>query len=274
MSKPDFIREVTEGLLAPPKYFPQNVKMNKEGYSSFDDVMKRSAQALSPDAFELAVNETHAVMIDVRDMQDFASGFIPNSIYIGLEGSFAPWVGALVADVEHPIALIVQEGKEEEAITRMARVGFDNVIGYLKGGIEAWKKAGKDVDRVDSINSSELRRRMKQYGEESIVDVRRPGEFAAEHVKDANNFPLDFFNDFMHEFDREKQYFLHCAGGYRSLIAASILKSRGFEKITDISGGFVEIKESELFDITDYVCPNNLKRHKAKEVVAQEGELY
>jgi hydroxyacylglutathione hydrolase len=274
MSKPDFIREVTEGLLAPPKYFPQNVKMNKEGYSSFDDVMKRSAQALSPDAFELAVNETHAVMIDVRDMQDFASGFIPNSIYIGLEGSFAPWVGALVADVEHPIALIVQEGKEEEAITRMARVGFDNVIGYLKGGIEAWKKAGKDVDRVDSINSSELRRRMKQYSAESIVDVRRPGEFAAEHVKDANNFPLDFFNDFMHEFDREKQYFLHCAGGYRSLIAASILKSRGFEKITDISGGFVEIKESELFDITDYVCPNNLKRHKAKEVVAQEGELY
>lgn len=274
MSKSEFIREVTEGLLAPPKYFPQNVRMNKEGYSSFDEVMKKGAQPLSPDAFELAVNATGAVMLDVRDMLEFGQGFIPNSIFIGLDGSFAPWVGALVADVNQPIALIAPEDRKEEAITRLSRVGFDNIVGYLKGGFEAWKKAGKEVDSIESIDSKELINRLKHHSIENVIDVRRPGEFTAEHVKDASNFPLDFFSDFMHEFDKKKQYFLHCAGGYRSMIAASILKSRGFENITDIHGGFVELQESGLFEMTDYVCPNNLKRHKTKEVVAQEGELY
>lgn len=270
MSKQEFIKEVTDGLLAPPKYFPQNVRMNKEGYTSIDAVMKKGAQALSPNAFEMAVNATGAVMIDVRSELEFPNGYIPNSINIGLDNSFAPWVGALVADVEHPLALIIPEGREDESITRLSRVGFDNVVGYLKGGFESWQKAGKEVDTVESITPDELAERLKKYSPEDVMDVRRPGEFSAEHIKDANNYPLDFFSDFMGEFDKSKTYFIHCESGYRSMAAASILKSRGFDNIVDIKGGINAILESGKFETTDYVCPNNLKRQKAKEVVKED----
>ena len=268
MTKAEFIQEVTDGLLAPPKYFPENVRLNKEGYASFDEVMKRSAQALSPRAFEEAVNATGALMLDVRHEGDFHKGFIPNSIFIGLGGQFAPWVGALVADVNLPLALIVPEGQEAEAITRLSRVGFDNVVGYLAGGIEAWKNAGMEVDTVESVTADELAISSKIYSPDHILDVRKPSEFAAEHIKDAESVPLDFINEYMGDLDRQKKYFVHCAGGYRSMIAASILKSRGFENIVDVQGGFKAIKDTGKFELTDYVCPNTLKKQQSKEVSA------
>ena len=266
MTKAEFVHEVTDGLLAPPKYFPENVRLNKEGYASFDEVMKRSAQALSPRAFEEAVNSTGALMLDVRHQSDFHQGFIPNSIFIGLGGQFAPWVGALVADVNLPLALIVEAGKEEEAITRLSRVGFDNVVGYLSGGFEAWKNAGMEIDNFESITAEELFENLNKYGPGNVLDVRKPSEFAAEHVKDVESLPLDFINEYMGDLDKQKTYFIHCASGYRSVIAASILKSRGFENIVDVKGGFKAIQESGKFETTDYVCPNTLKRQKAKEV--------
>ncbi len=268
MTKPEFVHEVTDGLMAPPKYFPENVRLNKEGYTSFDEVMKRGAQALSPRAFEEAVNATGALMLDVRHENLFHKGFIPNSIFIGLGGHFAPWVGALVADVNQPLALIVEPGQAEEAITRLSRVGFDNVVGFLDGGIEAWKNAGMELDVFDSITAEQLAENLKEYGPDNVIDVRKPSEFAAEHVKDVESVPLDFINDYMGDLDRTKQYFVHCAGGYRSMIAASILKSRGFEKIVDIKGGFKAIQESGKFETTDYVCPNTLKRQKEKAIIA------
>ncbi len=268
MTKAEFVYEVTDGLLAPPKYFPENVRLNKEGYASFDDVMKRSAQALSPRAFEEAVNATGALMLDVRHESEFYKGFIPNSIFIGLGGQFAPWVGALVADVKQPLAIIVPEGQAEEAITRLSRVGFDNVIGYLEGGVEAWKNAGMELDTIESITADELAAAMEKYGSDNVLDVRKPSEFAAEHIKDVQSVPLDFINDYMGDLDGQKKYFIHCAGGYRSMIAASILKSRGFENVVDVQGGFKAILETTKFETTDYVCPNTLKRQKSKEVSA------
>lgn len=266
MTKEEFIKEVTDGLLAPPKYFPQNVRMNKEGYTSLDEVMQKAAQPLSAEAFEEAVNATGAVMLDVRHESEFVKGFIPNSIFIGLNGQFAPWVGALIADVNQPIALIAPPDKVQEAITRLSRVGFDNVIGYLEGGFETWKKAGKEIDTIRSIDVNQFAEEYKNHTADSILDVRRPGEYSAEHIKDADNYPLDFLNDFMSELDKNKEYFVHCAGGYRSVIACSILKSRGFDNIVNIEGGFKAIQDSKKFELTDYVCPTTLKRQKEKEV--------
>lgn len=266
MTKEEFIHEVTDGLMAPPKYFPENVRLNKEGYTSIDTVMERGAQALSPRAFEEAVNVTGALMLDVRPEQEFCQGFVPNSINIALGGQFAPWVGALIMDVNQPIALIVPEGQEEEAITRLSRVGFDNVIGHLKGGIEAWRNAGKEIDKINSITADELAEQIKSYSPDRILDVRKPSEFSAEHVKDAVSVPLDYINEYMGDLDKKETYFIHCLGGYRSMIAASILKSRGFENVIDVQGGIRAIQESGKFEMTDYVCPNTLKRLKEKEV--------
>lgn len=259
MSKEEFIQEVTDGLTPPPNYFPQNVKMNKEGYTSFDEVLERAAQALSPIAFEAAANETGAIMLDVRTPQDFAKGHVFNSINIGLNGSFAPWVGALIPDLKQEILLITEEGKEEETITRLSRVGYDHVLGYLQGGMDAWKLAGNEVGTIESISAEELSKRMHAEEEIHILDVRKPGEFAAEHIVDVPNFPLDYINENMAELRPEKTYTLHCAGGYRSMIAASILKSRGYE-VVDVNGGFAAIQKSGLFETTDYVCPSTLKK--------------
>jgi glyoxylase-like metal-dependent hydrolase (beta-lactamase superfamily II)/rhodanese-related sulfurtransferase len=267
MTKAEFTYEVTDGLTTPPKYFPLNVKLNKQGYESFDAIMERSAQALSPGSFEAAANAIGALLLDVREAQEFAQGFVPNSINIGLEGQFAPWVGALVMDVAQPILLITPEGLETETITRLSRVGFDHVVGYLEGGIAAWINAGMEFDHVESITPQELAAKMKEEHTPRVLDVRRPSEYIAEHVKDVESFPLDYLSDFMNELSKEETYYLHCAGGYRSMIAASILKSRGFEHVIDVAGGFKAIQESGLFEVSDYVCPNSLRRQKDAELV-------
>ncbi|MEC7263922.1 MAG: MBL fold metallo-hydrolase [Bacteroidota bacterium] len=256
MTKDEFIAEVTDGLLPPPQYFPLNVKMNKEGYEDIDTILKRGTHGLSPDAFEVAANETGAVVLDVRHQDDFAKGHVPRSIFIGLDGSFAPWVGALIADVEQPILLVVPEGKEQETVTRLSRVGFDHTLGYLKGGIEAWKAAGKEFDTVPNVNAEQFKA-MVDKGV-PVFDVRKESEYKAEHVVDANLTPLDYLNDHLAEFPEKETFYIHCAGGYRSMIASSILKSRGIHNLVDVSGGFAEIKKAGV-PVTDYVCPSTLK---------------
>jgi rhodanese-related sulfurtransferase len=236
---------VTEGLLPPPAYFPENVKLNKEGYESIDQVLQQGLQALSPDEFEMVANATAALILDTRAAQVFAKAFIPNSINIGINGSFAPWVGALVPGVNHPILIVADEGREQEVITRLARVGYDHTKGYLKGGIHAWKKAGKETDTIPSIPAQELAALYK-VGQPKIFDVRKENEFEAGHIIDAANTPLDYLNDRLAAIPKEETIYLHCAGGYRSMIAASILKARGWEKVVDIDGGFKAISETDI----------------------------
>ncbi len=256
MTREEFIKEVTDGLLPPPQYFPLNVKMNKEGYEHIDVVLERGTRALTPEAFEAAANDTGAVVLDVRHQDDFAKGHVPRSIFIGLGGSFAPWVGALIADVEQPILLIAPEGKEEETITRLSRVGFDGTLGYLQGGVEAWRKAGLEIDTVESINAETFKQRLEE--KIPVFDVRKETEFVAEHIEEASLTPLDFLNDHLAEFPSKETFYIHCAGGYRSMIAASILKSRGVHNLVDIAGGFKAIKEMGI-PVTDYICPTTLK---------------
>lgn len=257
MTREEFVKEVTDGLLPPPQYFPFNVKMNKEGYASIDEVLKKGTQQLSPDAFELAANETNAIILDVRHERDFVKGFIPNSIFIGLDGAFAPWVGAMVKDVTQPILLVCPEDSEHEAVTRLARVGFDNVLGVLKGGIAAWMKSAKQLDSMASEAVESLKEAIE--GEAMVLDVRRENEYAAEHVADAVNIPLDFLNDHMAEIPKEKNFYVHCAGGYRSVIASSILKSRGYHNLVNIEGGIDAIKAAGI-EVTDFVCPTTLEK--------------
>ncbi|MFN8348894.1 MAG: MBL fold metallo-hydrolase [Spirosomataceae bacterium] len=243
MTKEEFIREVTAGLTKPPQYFPQNVKMNKDGYESLDVVMARGEQALSPEAFETAANATGAVILDTRKAQVFHKGFIPNAVNIGLKGDFAPWVGALLPDVRQPILLVTEPGEEEESILRLARVGYDHVIGYLEGGIMAWQEAGREMDTVASVFVAELWQKLNNKAA-LVIDVRRPGEFAEKHLEGAKNIPLESLNTLMSELPKNQTLYIHCAAGYRSMIAASILKSRGYDKVADIAGGFAAISQS------------------------------
>jgi hydroxyacylglutathione hydrolase len=257
MTKDEFIKEVTDGLVAPPAYFPLNVMLNIQGYESIDKVLERGQHALNPDAFEAAANETGALILDTRDPQTFAKGFVPNSINIGIDGQFAPWVGAMIPDIKQEILLVTDEGREEEVITRLARVGYDYTIGYLKGGFNSWKTAGKEVDEITSIDAEQLSAIIKNEKVE-ILDVRKKSEYLSEHVMDAENAPLDFINDSMAQLDKNKTYYVHCAGGYRSMLFNSILRARGYDKLIDVKGGFNEIKKMGKLKITDYVCPTTL----------------
>ena len=259
MTKEEFVKEVTEGLTTPPAYFPLNVMLNKQGYESITEVMERGRHALAPEAFETAANETGALILDTRDPQVFAKGFIPNSINIGIDGSFAPWVGALIPDIKQEILLVTDEGREEEVITRLARVGYDYTIGYLKGGFEAWKKAGKETDSIKSVTAEALAAKLKKEAV-PVIDVRKPGEFVSEHVQDAINMPLDNINEHLASLDKNQTYYVHCAGGYRSMIFNSILRARGFTNLIDIQGGFKAIKDSGALPVTDYVCPTTLAK--------------
>ncbi len=253
MSREQFIREVTAGLLPPPKYFPLNVKLNREGYEDIADVLERGNTALSPDAFEAAVNETGALVLDVRHHEEFARGHIPRSIFIGLNGDFAPWVGALISDVAQPILLVAPEDKVQETVTRLSRVGFDHTLGFLTGGFEAWKAAGMDYDTVMSRSAAELSKELSAK-QTPVFDVRKSGEYDAEHLAGAINTPLGSINEHLAVFPQDQDFYLHCAGGYRSMIAASILKSRGYHNLIDVGGGFAAMKEAGM-ETTNFVCP-------------------
>lgn len=257
MTKEEFIRELLTGLTAPPGYFPQNVLMNIKGYESLDEVMERGTQPLSAEAFEAAANESGALVLDTRDAEAFSRGFIPNSINIGLKGSFAQWVGEMVPDVKQPILLVTDPDKEEEAITRLSRVGYDNTLGYLKGGFAAWKKAGREVETLGRITVADLEKAVKEGQAPLVIDVRKKSEFDSEHLIDAVNIPLNEINRHLAEIPRNKPFVLHCQGGYRSMIAASILKQRGWDHFTDLIGGFDELAKSSL-PKTDYICPTTL----------------
>lgn len=244
MSREEFVKEVLTGLVAPPQYFPKNAMMNKMGYESFDVVRERGTQALSPRAFLAAWKEEEALVIDTRTKEEFAKGFIPGSIFIGIDGTFAPWVGLLVPDLKQPILFLAEEGTEEEVVTRLARVGYDNPIGYLKGGFAAWKAAGEEVDVLEEISAVAMANKMKEGI--NLLDVRKESEYNTEHILGATNFPLDTINQQLSEVDREATYYLHCAGGYRSAIAASILMARGYRKLVNVQGGFDALKTTSL----------------------------
>lgn len=257
LTKEQFIKEILTGLVPPPGYFPQNVLLNIKGYESIDTVLDRGKKALSPIEFEVIANETDALIIDTRNSQIFKQGFIPNSINISIDGSFATWLGTLVPSVEQEILIVAEEGREEEVITRMARVGYDKALGYLKGGFEVWKKTGKEIDSIKSVTPEELSEIQKQASQ-PVLDVRKASEYNSEHVLNAINVPLDFLNESMVKIDRDKTYYVHCASGYRSMLFISILQARGYRNLIDVTGGFNALKHSNLFKVSDYVCPTTL----------------
>ncbi len=257
MTKEEFIKEVTDGLLPPPNYFQKNAALNKMGYESIDTVMKRGANALTPRAFESVANETDALILDVRSKEEFVKGFIPNSIFIGLDGSFAPWVGELIPDLMQPILIVAPKGKSTETVKRLARVGYDNAVGYLEGGFEAWINENREIDKIETIDVDTF---AKEFSNElNIIDVRKPTEFIAEQVENAQNLPLGALNNSMSEISKDKKYYMHCRSGFRSTIAASILKARGFEKLVNVQGKYDDISASEI-PTSDFVCPSTLKK--------------
>ncbi|MAC92936.1 MAG: MBL fold metallo-hydrolase [Flavobacteriaceae bacterium] len=256
MTKEEFIKEVTNGLLPPPQYFPLNAKMNKEGYEDIQTILKTGTKPHSVEAFDFIANETGAIVLDVRHQDQFVKGHIPQSIFIGIDGGFAPWVGVLLRNVNQPILLVTPKGREKETIIRLARVGFDNSLGYLEGGIESWVNAGKRIDIVQRITAKKLKKQIKKNNL-AIFDVRKSSEFISEHIPYAENTPLDLIDKHMCEFPSENSFYIHCAGGYRSVIAASILKSRGFHNLIDVKGGFTKIKENGI-EVSKNISPIKL----------------
>jgi glyoxylase-like metal-dependent hydrolase (beta-lactamase superfamily II)/rhodanese-related sulfurtransferase len=257
-SKEAFVKAVTDGLLPPPGYFGFNVAMNKGGYDSFESVMHNGMLELTPDEFEAVAENTGALILDTRLNAEFYKGFIPQSINIGLGGDFAPWVGALIVDVKQAIILVTDPGKEEEAVTRLSRVGFDNILGHLKGGFDAWLEAGKDADVVDRITATQFASEV-ELGKDKVIDVRKETEYAAEHVEDAYNKPLAYINEWVKDINPEEHFYLHCAGGYRSMMAASILQARGYRNFTEIEGGFEAISKTTV-PKTNFVCQSKVMK--------------
>lgn len=256
MTREEFTAELLDGLGLPPAYFPQNVMMNIQGYESLDTIIEKSFKALKPKEFETLANQAEAIVLDVRHENDYVKSHIPNSIFIGIQGNFAPWVGALIMDVKQPLLLVAPEGKEQETITRLSRVGFDNVLGYLEGGLTAWQETGFEIDTMKSVSPEEF---TSQLSEKSVVvDARKPGEFEAEHVENALNIPLDTVNQNFSEVPKNDEFFLHCAGGYRSVIMGSILKSRGIHNFINVEKGISGIRNAGL-KLTNFVCPSTLK---------------
>jgi len=254
MTREEFITEVLDGLLPPLEYFGFNIQMNKQGYTSIEEVIKNGTNLLEPDQFEIAANDTEAVILDVRHQSEFVKGFIPRSIFVGLAGGFAPWVGALLVDVKQPLLLVVEDGLEEEAVIRLSRVGFDNVIGILKGGFKSWTDSGKEIDKINTIEANKL----EVLGSPDVFDVRKTTEFDAGHVESAKSAPLDNLNNYLNEFPNNGDFYIHCAGGYRSVIANSILKKHGIHNGIDVLGGYKSIAKTNI-SITEYVCPSTLK---------------
>jgi len=256
MTEAEFIKEVTDGLLPPPAYFKMNVAMNKSGIESFDTIFNQGMKTITVNEFEAVAEETGALILDTRNHGDFAKGFIPQSINIGISGDFAPWVGALIADAKQPIVLVTDIGMEEETVTRLTRVGFDNLIGHLDGGFEAWQKAGYDVDTINRITAEEFEKKLK-IGESKVIDIRKESEYEAEHVEEAYNRPLASINEWVKDIDTDKRFFMHCAGGYRSMMAASILQARGYRNFSEIGEGFNAIAKTTV-PKTNFVCQSKL----------------
>lgn len=256
MTKEEFVEEVLAGMPPPPQYFAKNAMLNKTGYDEFETVLKKGNIPLDPEEFEALANHEEALVLDVRSQSEFIKGHIPNSIFIGLGGQFAPWVGALIPDLKQPIVLVVSEGKSKEAVTRLSRVGYDNTLGYLQGGIDAWKKSGKDIETLESIHANELAEKLSREAL-NVLDVRREGEYKSSHLEVAQLFPLEYINGNMNQLSKDKTYYIHCEGGYRSVIAISILKARGYQNLVDIDSGFNALKKTNL-QVTDYVCPTTL----------------
>jgi hydroxyacylglutathione hydrolase len=251
MTKEEFVNEVIDGLMPPPQYFPENVKMNKSGYQDIDVVLSNGNNPLSADAFEAAANKFGAVVLDVRSADDFSSGHIPNSIFIGIDGGFAPWVGTLIGDTQHPILIVAPKGREEETITRLSRVGFDNAIGFLDGGVDRWKNASKDIEKIENCNAEQLQNII--HDQVTVFDVRKESEFQATHIPNAKLVPLDRLNNDLSQFSKDKPFYLHCAGGYRSMIALSILKSRGIHNGINVIGGMKSIRATSI-ELSESPC--------------------
>jgi glyoxylase-like metal-dependent hydrolase (beta-lactamase superfamily II)/rhodanese-related sulfurtransferase len=251
MTRDEFIKEVTDGILPPPQYFPKNAMMNKMGYESIDDVMGRGVQALDVDAFKNEV-ENGAIILDTRNQSDFIQEFIPKSLFIGIDGSFAMWVGALITDIKQKIVFIAPEGRESEVVMRLARVGYDNAVGFLEGGIDAWKEAGEPIDQIKSVTPEQF---SKEYeGDINVVDVRKIGEFDNQHVEDAKLLSLDYVHEHLDDLNKDEEYYVHCAGGYRSVIAISILQPYGYKNLINVEGGFGKIKTLDNVKLTETVC--------------------
>ncbi len=258
MTKEEFVKELTDGLSAPPAYFPLNVKLNKEGYEDVNDLIMSATKPLNPSLFNTAWNETpNAIVLDVRNQKDFVEKHIKDSLFIGIDGGFAPWVGAIIKDINTPILLVLPEGRLEETVKRLSRVGFDNVLGYLEGGIEAWEQDGLPVDAIESIQATEFEERINEPNAK-VFDVRKTGEFEAEHVEHAEFTPLSEIENFISQYPSEGKHFVYCGGGYRSVIAASILKQHGVHNIIDVKGGYGAIKKTDL-PRTNFVCPSTIK---------------
>ena len=260
MTEAEFIKEVTDGLLPPPAYFSMNVAMNKKGYESFESVLHNGMKAIKAEDFEAVAEETNALILDTRNSGDFSKGFIPQSINIGINGDFAPWVGTLIANVKQPIILVTELGLEEETVTRLSRVGFDSIVGHLDGGFETWKKAGFEIDTVNRISAEQFADRFNNK-EDKVVDVRKETEYEAEHIEDAYSKPLAYINDWVKDINPNEHFYLHCAGGYRSMIAASILQARGFRNFTEIDGGFGAIAKTTISK-SDFVCQSKVLKAK------------
>jgi len=259
MTKEEFVKEVLDGIPPPPQYFAKNAMLNKSGYDSFEVVLKKGNIPLDVEEFEAIANHESALVLDVRPEEDFIKGHIPKAIFIGIQGAFAPWVGALITDIKQPILLVTPKGKEKETVTRLSRVGYDNTLGYLKGGFDSWIAAGKDIDVLESISADEFVHKTTQQ-DMNILDVRKSGEHQSMYlnIKGIENFPLDFINDSINIIDKNKTYYIHCAGGYRSVIAASILKARGFYNLVNIEGGFEKLKKTGV-QMSNFVCPSTIK---------------
>jgi len=256
MTKEEFIKEVLTGLKTPPQYFPKNVMMNKSINLDIDSILKRGSEALDVETFKSMAEHDGALVIDCRTQQEFAKSHIPNSWFLGLDGNFAPWVGALIEDIKQPIILLAPFGREEEAASRLARIGYDNSLGFLKGGIQTWIDAGNEVGSLKSILATEMEEDLK--GGINLVDVRKDSEYLSEHSIDAGNEPLDTLLNNIEAFDKDKTYYIHCAGGYRSMIACSILKANNIHNVIDVQGGFAAIKDNTDLTLSDYVCPSTL----------------
>ncbi len=255
MTKEEFVKEVITGLTAPPQYFPKNVGMNKGINTEIDEIIATGTMPLSVDEFKAKMSDV--LVLDTRSKEAFTAEHIPGTMFVGLDGSFATWVGTLILDINTEIIFVADEGQEEEVVTRLARVGYDNTQGFLKGGIDAWKAAGNETDSVGSVTADEFATVHKAGGDFTELDVRKKSEYQSEHVIGVDNFPLDWINRDLKNLDKNKKYYLHCASGYRSLVAASILKANGIDNVVDVAGGFTDLKETNI-EMSEYVCPTTL----------------